>query len=435
MIQHTTGAGQGGPRRQRAELRQHEQLAREPRPIVVQTISSVGWHEGGPPNTALRLNAAFRRDGADARLVTFGSSDEGDPELMREANVTWLPRSRPHSLGNCWRLLPWCLRLRGRIGFVHVHGLYRANSAYAWLLNCFWGVPYSVQPHGSLEPYQARTRAIRKRAWDAVIGHRILRSARAVVVASQSEAERLPPQVARERVVIAPPGVPGPTKGEAPDGIDRWLGTEGLRVVFVGRFAAKKQPDLLIRAWARACEGGLKGQLLLAGHDGDFTAAALRSMAADIGHGASVTVVGGVTGAQRDFVLGQADVLALVSENENFGQVVTEALAAGCLVITTEAVASAALVLEAGSGTVLRSPASVDDVTAALQRVPALKAAGAGSDGPALVRRMLSWRAMASSIARAHGYELDECGPVAPDAAAHRIASTPVRQDLGGPGP
>src|SRR5262249_31728714 len=119
-------------------------------------------------------------------------------------------------------------------------------------------------------------------------------------------------------------------------------------VLFLGRLNWKKGLDRLIPAMAQIAEA----DLLIAGNDEDHYRPELEALTRHFGVADRVRFLGPVDDSKKWVLLASARILVLPSYSENFGNVVLEAMAAGCPVIVTPEVGLASLVQEAGCGVV-----------------------------------------------------------------------------------
>jgi glycosyltransferase involved in cell wall biosynthesis len=101
----------------------------------------------------------------------------------------------------------------------------------------------------------------------------------------------------------------------------------GRLVLYLGRLDPGKGLELLVDAFDTGCRPG--ELLVLAGAGEPAYERALRARVAGLHHPDQVRFAGWVTGERKAGLLGSADVLALLSEHENFGYVAVEALDAG----------------------------------------------------------------------------------------------------------
>ena len=161
-------------------------------------------------------------------------------------------------------------------------------------------------------------------------------SRRAITIAnSQCVVDRLLEiGVPTERIVLRPYGIPLPDA--EPSFSDH---TRGVEILYLGRLVDCKGPDLVIRAFERACELGLDGRLTIAG-DGYLrtTCESLRrrSSVAD-----RIRLLGVVDAQVGIRLRRQADIFTahncrgpLSHQEESFGVSVLEAMAEGLPVVT-----------------------------------------------------------------------------------------------------
>jgi glycosyltransferase involved in cell wall biosynthesis len=109
-----------------------------------------------------------------------------------------------------------------------------------------------------------------------------------------------------------------------------------------------------------------------------------------------VSQLGAVPPAERWSAYDGAAVFCLPSRSENFGIVVTEAMARGCPVVVSDAVDASEHVERAGAG--LRVLLNVDALTQALEAV-LTHPADAGTRGREYVRQHLCWDSLGPALA------------------------------------
>ena len=169
----------------------------------------------------------------------------------------------------------------------------------------------------------------------------MLADASAVVATSEQEiAELTAGGISRAKVVMRRNGVEVPESWPERGTFRKKFGipAEAKVVLFLGRLASKKSPDLLLRAFAevkqRREETPLR--LVFAGPDSGGIRAQLLEMAAQLDAGQEVQFAGPLFGRDKWAAYRDADVFVLPSQNENFGNAAAEAVAAGTPVIVTE---------------------------------------------------------------------------------------------------
>jgi glycosyltransferase involved in cell wall biosynthesis len=382
---------------------------------VVQVISVIATEYGGPSTGSVELNKRLNSRGIHAVILTSRLNASGPPLSDHDvrrlsqggARISAYPASFPRRLQNSWRLLRAINREVRDADLVHMHGQYLIPHAAAYVAARRFQVPYGVQPHGGLEPYQRDQSRTQKAIYGLLIGRRILRDAKYLQFASESEASNASDVVRADQVRVAPLGATLASEQPLPT-VEDWLGETPRQSVylFLGRLARKKRPDILIRAWAESQIDRDGSRLVIAGPDDEFTVDQLRELAADLGVADSVHFTGRVDAHERSWLYGRAGVFALPSENENFALTVAEAMLAGCYCVVTPAVAASVHVQRSGGGQVVEGNDDLAAVLGALARDGQRVRAG-GELGKRYATKNLTWDALADSISREIATPLD----------------------------
>lgn len=196
--------------------------------------------------------------------------------------------------------------------FVHCHGY-----DVTWDLREFHDPEQAVFP----PDYVNRVRRLASRAW--------------LIANSKSTKQRLldlgiPP----DRILVKYLGVPVPDS--PPPHPDH---TRGLEVLFLGRLIDFKGPDVVIRAFERACEQGLDARLTLAG-DGPLRPECERLIRRSV-FSKKMRLLGQVDAARGDELRRGADIFTAHScrgprtqQEEAFGVAFVEAMASGLPVVS-----------------------------------------------------------------------------------------------------
>lgn len=273
---------------------------------------------------------------------------------------------------------------------LHLHSVFLWPTTAAAKFARRLRVPYVLSPRGMLVPELiGRKSAALKRAWIRLIERRNLKGAARIHVTSEIEAADL----VRCGLELAP-------VVEIPNGVD--LGEPLARspvagkVVFLGRLSWKKNLVALIEAIASL----QMSTLVLAGPDDEALSTQLLQQARDLGCGERVSFVGTLGPAEMRELFTSAACAVLPSINENFGNVVVEALAHGCPVAVSPGVGARSVVSASGGGIVAQGfdAASLRNALASLLSDPA-GAAARGEAGARYVREHLSWAAVAAQMA------------------------------------
>jgi len=281
-----------------------------------------------------------------------------------------------------------CARTRlRRVELIVVHGLYRYHAQWGAAFARARRIPYWVVPHGALDPWVFSYRSLQKRAWMRLIGSRVLREARSVVVATAREAEKAARHLAGCRVRVAHlPVTPVAIEGreEARTSVREQLGipNDARILLFLGRLHPMKRVLETIDAVHRAARPAV--HLVVVGPSSpDLSIENCRARAHALGAG-NVHIMGPSFGAGRDRWLLGADALISLSHRENFNYAAAEALSAGLPVILSPGNDLASELAVRGVGWLLKSFAPQDEVEAVrdfgaapVERLRAMGAAGA----------------------------------------------------------
>jgi glycosyltransferase involved in cell wall biosynthesis len=249
-------------------------------------------------------------------------------------------------------LRKWLNARAGDYDLLHVHALWSFATAAACSAARKHKKPVVIRPCGMLSAYTWGRGAWKKRLYWGLVERRNVAGARAVHATSPGEAE----DVARlgvvpaDRVFDIPLGLE-PHAWEAPKA-PAPLGFDGRPVVlYLSRLHPKKGVvDILLPAFARLKSDAV---LVIAGAADERTPgydAEIREAVSRLGLSDRVRLLGPVAAADRWGVYDAADVFVLPSHSENFGVVVTEAMACGVPVVGTDAVQSCEHVTAAGAG-------------------------------------------------------------------------------------
>ena len=354
--------------------------------ILNVTQSYAPFYEfGGPPVKVRALSEELARRGhqvtvltADWKLDTRFPGGMAPPETSRspfgwrqdENGVqsiylpTWLH----------YRALSWNpaakrfarARLRN-FDVVHIFGLYDLlGPAIATRCRAL-KIPYVVEPIGMFLPI---VRSFwKKRVYQSMFGKKMLDGARFLIATSEQEAEELlAGGIPREKIFLRRNGVEVPAKLPARGAFraKHELPVDAKVILFLGRLSAKKSPDLLLQAFAELGGELLRSKdarLVFAGPDDEGLQAGLLRKAEKLGIAPRVHFTGPIFDAAKWEAYRDADVFALPSRNENFGNTAAEAVAAGTPVVVTEGCGVAPLL--GGAGIVV--PHNPEAISRALQ--------------------------------------------------------------------
>lgn len=138
-------------------------------------------------------------------------------------------------------------------------------------------------------------------------------------------------------------------------------------VLFLGRLHPKKQPEVTLQAFHRACSGDPGTCLVLAGPGEPGYVSKLTRTAQRLGLAGRVVFTGLLAGRAVQEAYRAAAVFVLPSWQENFGFTVVEAMAAACPVIVSDRMDLAPDVRAAGAGLIV--PPTVGGTAEAIARL------------------------------------------------------------------
>jgi glycosyltransferase involved in cell wall biosynthesis len=140
--------------------------------------------------------------------------------------------------------------------------------------------------------------------------------------------------ISAEKIFVNNPGVPIPVDIQFREPPNKWV-----KFLFIGRLQDVKGPDLTIKAFERACDLGLNGELILAG-DGNLRSVCDK-LAKESVYSGRIKLLGAVSASEGSRLRNDADVFTAHSrkgpdsyQEEAFGVAFVEAMAAGLPVVT-----------------------------------------------------------------------------------------------------
>jgi glycosyltransferase involved in cell wall biosynthesis len=285
---------------------------------------------------------------------------------------------------------------------VHVHSVYLWPTNMAARCAHAADVPYVVSPRGMLVPeLVAMKSSLIKSAWLTWIESETLAHAARVHMTSTRElqdARRL--ALPLPSPCIVPNGVRGPEVDWQSEVSTRvhTSRSAGPYVLFLGRVHWKKGLPLTLRALA-----GTDMQLVICGPDDEGYTPELLRIAQDAGVADQVRFEQEVRSADKWALLAGARCVVLASDNENFGNVVPEAMWMGVPLVVSDHTGASDIVQAADCGFVCpREEHALRQALMALWNEPS-QASTLGENGRLYAQRELTWTAVARRMAEHYG--------------------------------
>lgn len=324
---------------------------------------------GGPIVSVHGLCRALAKRGHDVHIFTTNVDGDKDSDVplgipvdIEGVQVWYFPVP-------AFRRLYWAPRMRAALSLrmplidvVHTHSVFLWPTWTAARVAQENNVPYLLAPRGMLVKNLIRRKStLIKRAWIALIETRNVENAAGIHVTSAAEAADLASfRMTLPRVYEVPNGYDPVTETSSigstlPPAIDAALGSGRQSLLYLGRINWKKGIDRLIRALAQVPDA----MLLVVGNDEEGYTPKLIALAEAERVRDRVLFPGPVYGAAKAEIYRRAALLVMPSYSENFGNVVLEAMAAGCPVVVTPEVGASTIVAESGGGLVVAGDPSL----------------------------------------------------------------------------
>lgn len=314
---------------------------------------------GGTVNVSYNLSKALAKRGHD---VTVYTSDTIDKRTRKRDLYLEHEGMKVHYFRNISNLLAWhrYLLYPGLVGalrnhiqefdIIHLHGSRNFQNIVAAHYAKKYGIPFVVQPHGSLPLHFGKQNL--KRIYDTLWGEKILKNAKGIFALTSLEAEQvIKLGIDENKVHIIPNGI-DPSQYETPPSRGEFRTIYNIpydthMILFLGRLHPIKGVELLIHAFEIVSKEMDNCILVIAGPD-DGSLSELRGLVKGFNLSKKVIFTSSIYGNEKLSAYVDADVFVLPSLYEAFPNTVLEAWACGTPVIVTESCAISTAVREAG---------------------------------------------------------------------------------------
>lgn len=338
---------------------------------VLSVIPSLVSRSGGPVLNLIGLVPQLARLGVEVSIFTTDMGHPASSRPFRRATARDLPAGADVCDIHVFRTAPpyrfaYSPSLYAALAssvteydVVRVHGLYLHPNLAAARQAHRHQVPYVVSTHGILHPNIRRRGRLRKRLIDVTLQSAALRRAASLHVTTSEEGKHAAEVVPGVPRTVVPNGLDIDAFATLPDPNifrERYIGGyTGPLAMCIGRVSHVKGIDTLIRAFALARERVPDYRLAIVGPDDEGLTPELTELAKHEGVREAVTFCGALYGPRRAEALSAADVWALPSRGESFGNAVVEALAAGRAAVISPAVPIAHEIAAAGAAVVAQA--------------------------------------------------------------------------------
>ena len=244
---------------------------------------------------------------------------------------------------------------------VVLHQVYTFSTLLGYIYAKKYGIPYAIEPHGSLTKYHESDSKLIKTLAKWILISKILREADAIIVTCESERHDLNLSFQAKTYQL---GYGADVSQIAYKAAQRpTTSSHNLRIVFSGRFDKKKNLPLVIKAMPTVLEKYPDLTLDIAGSGTAKEVKTLQSLIQSLKLESSIQFHGWVDAPKMLELFSGARLLVLPSENENFAIVVAEALSAGVPCVLSKFVGTADIVGKHHAGEIIQelTPTSVAD--------------------------------------------------------------------------
>lgn len=318
-------------------------------PRVLHALTNLDPATGGPAHALLGLAIAQRRAGIDARVLSC-YRDGFDRALVEELQFHDVPVTLVGPVSarlDRHPALPEAIRcVASGVDAIHIHGVWEDIHVRAAAEGIRRGIPVFLRPCGMWEEWSLAHRGWKKRLYFALRWRPLLPRLAAlhVMCVGEGASTKRALRMSELRTVVVPNGIDAeefttrPNRAFWRQRIDD-LGEDRV-LLFFGRVHEKKCPELLIDALALPpLQRGVR--LVIAGPCDSSYRAQLEARARERGVAGRIAWIGAVTRADRVHALGAADLFALPSQQENFGNAIVESLGAGTRALIANTITSA----------------------------------------------------------------------------------------------
>lgn len=331
---------------------------------IVHTLLRYPPASGGVEDYARELVEQLRARGADLRVETTNLKTHHPPTLLEPtlSDPPYVHRHDARTFDAVGYPVPLGLKEeleRVPADIIHAHAFWYAPADIAARVARKRNIPFVLNTYYN---NRDQRRTVKWQLYRILYGRATVAAADAVVVISPFEHELLKKdRFMLQRVELISPGIHGDEFArEQRNPFPSWgVSTEHL-LLFAGRIAKWKGPDLAIRALPRIRREIPDVKLVLLGEDFGFRAAC-EQLSKALGVTDAVIWTGKVSREELLGAYAHARVFVFPSRFEAFGIVLLEAAAAGCPAVATNTSAIPYVVKDGQTG-LLFEPENVDDL-------------------------------------------------------------------------
>ena len=255
-----------------------------------------------------------------------------------------------YSFGSA-RGLSRVLKESSKPDFIVLHQVYTLSTLYGYRYAKKYRIPYGVKPHGSLTRYHESDSKLIKMIAKKLIISKILREANVIIVTCDSEIDDLNISLQPKAYKLLYGANIYDRVGQI--NLPATRVSNGLRIMFSGRFDKKKNLPLLLKSMSQILTKYPDLILDIAGSGTPKEIENLRTIVQTLGLEKNIKFHGWIDRTKMNELFSSTRLLVLPSENENFALVVAEALSAGVPCVVSKFVGTSDIVAKHHAGEII----------------------------------------------------------------------------------
>lgn len=294
---------------------------------------------GGPTYSIPIQCIGTQREGAEMSFVVYEASKPFEEKLVREGvNMIHIPNPK-NKFQHSWaiKLKQYLKNCKDIPDIIHFHGVWMPENIYLSRFCRKHHIPYVINPRGDTEivriNYNKQKKLKKKLAW-RLYSKSIVDSAACIIATSEQERDSIRILESKVPVAIIPNGI---ELDAFPKEVVHNHGEKKV-LLFLSRVNPIKGIEYLLDAWKQLPEKlSSEWELHIAGNsDPKDYIHKLEQKVEALELADNIKFIGPINGEEKMRKYQDANLFVLPTLNENFGNVVAEAMMCECPVITTK---------------------------------------------------------------------------------------------------